>query len=350
MQMISTNRRARVGRRPDGPGRGSALGAGEDGYILIAVMFMLAVFIIAMAVAVPVVRKSIQREQEYETFQRGKQYARAVKLYYKKFGRYPTNVDALVKTNDIRFLRKKYVDPTTGKEDWKPIQFGQNKTPTAMGFFGQPLAGSSPGLSTTGLNGNAGLNGSTGGSSGVFGSISNSLNQNGQSQNGSATNGSGTDAGNSGTGTSGGTDANGNPIAGSGTNGSGTTGSGTTAGSGLTSTGPTIGGVGIIGFSPNSPKQSIHVYKKKNHYNEWEFTWDPASDMQMAQGGNTGTIGQPAGSANPTNNNGFGSTSTNGSSFGSGFGNSGSNSSGTGSGTGSSAGSGNGSTTNQPQQ
>ena len=304
---------------------------------------MLAVFIIAMAVAVPVVRKSIQREQEYETFQRGKQYARAVKLYYKKFGRYPTNVDALVKTNDIRFLRKKYVDPTTGKEDWKPIQFGQNKTPTAMGFFGQPLAGSSPGLSTTGLNGNA--IGSGGLMNGAGSSGSSGLSLNGQN-----TSATGTDANGNGSGTSGGTDANGNPTGGSGTTGSGTTGSGTT-GSGLTSTGPTIGGVGIIGFSPNSPKQSIRVYKKKNHYNEWEFTWDPASDMQMAQGGNAGTIGQPAGSANPTNNNGFGSTSTNGSSFGSGFGNSGNtNSSGSGSGTGSSSGSGNGSTTNPPQQ
>jgi type II secretory pathway pseudopilin PulG len=338
MQTASTIRRGNTDRL-QGPVRG-----GEDGYILIAVMFMLAVFIIAMAVAVPVVRKSIQREQEYETFQRGKQYARAVKLYYKKFGRYPPNVDALVKTNDIRFLRKKYVDPTTGKEDWKPVQFGQNKTPTAMGFFGQPLAGSSPGLSTTGLNGSAGLNGGAGGSAGVFGSISSSLNQNGQSGtslNGSATSGTGTDSSNSGAGTSGGTDANGNPTAGAGT----TTGSGATNSSGLTSTGPTIGGAGIIGFSPNSPKQSIHVYKKKNHYNEWEFTWDPASDMQMAQGGNAGTIGQPAGSANPTNNNGFGSTST-----GSSFGNSGSTNSGTGSGSGSSSGSGNGSTTNQTQQ
>jgi type II secretory pathway pseudopilin PulG len=334
MQRASKNWRENLGLA-QGPIRAGRVRTGEDGYILIAVMFMLAVFIIAMAVAVPVVRKSIQREQEYETFQRGKQYARAVKLYYKKFGRYPTNVDALVKTNDIRFLRKKYVDPTTGKEDWKPIQFGQNKTPTAMGFFGQPLAGSSPGLSTTGLNGNAIGSGGLMNGSGSPGSS-------GLGSNGQNTSVTGTDANGNGSGASGGTDANGNPTTGSGTTGSGTTGSGTT-GSGLTSTGPTIGGVGIIGFSPNSPKQSIHVYKKKNHYNEWEFTWDPASDMQMAQGGNAGTIGQPAGSANPTNNNGFGSTST-----GSGLGNT--NSSGSGSGNGSSSGSGNGSTPNQPQQ
>ena len=69
------------------------------------------------------------------------QYRRAIQLYYRKFHAYPPNVDALVKTNNIRFLRKKYIDPITGKDDWKPIMFGQNKAPTAMGFFGQPLAG-----------------------------------------------------------------------------------------------------------------------------------------------------------------------------------------------------------------
>jgi type II secretory pathway pseudopilin PulG len=335
--------------------------ASEDGYVLVAVIFMLALLIIAMAVAVPVVRKSIQREQEYETMQRGKQYARAVRLYYKKFGRYPPNIDALVMTNQIRFLRKKYVDPTTGKEEWKAIQFGQNKAPTAMGFFGQPLAGSNPGVPTAGLNG---LNGGAGGpssafgsnpggsSSGVFGSISNSLNQN--SNSGSATTpAAGTDNSATGSGsasgaTTSGTDANGNPI----TTGSGT---GTTASSGLSSTGPTIGGVGIIGFSPNSPKQSLRVYKKKNHYNEWEFTWDPASDQMIMQGGNTGIAGQPGGSANPTNNNGFGSTSSGGSSFGSSFGSSGNStgssgsSNGSGNGSGSGSGSGNGSTI-PPQQ
>jgi hypothetical protein len=58
--------------------------------------------------------------------------------------------------------------------------------------------------------------------------------------------------------------------------------------------GQTFGGGGIIGFSPNSPKQSIMVYKKKNHYNEWEFVYDPLAEQMMMQGGNTGGIGQPA--------------------------------------------------------
>src|SRR5258708_14110758 len=104
-------------------------------------MFMLALLIISMAVALPKIAADVQRDRELETMHRGLQYRRAIQLYYKKFRRYPPNLDALVKTNDVRFLRKKYVDPTTGKAEWKPIMIGQNKTPVPMGFFGQPLGG-----------------------------------------------------------------------------------------------------------------------------------------------------------------------------------------------------------------
>ena len=248
----------------------------EEGYILVVVIFMVALLTISLAVALPKVAKEIQRDRELETMQRGKQYARAVKMYYKKFNAYPPNVDALVKgTNNIRFLRKKYVDPTTGKEEWKQIHFGQAKTQT-LGFFGQPIAGAGSaggtvmaGVGPSGGNGLAGAS-PIGGSS-AFGSGS-----------------SGTGPG-SGTGTG--------PGSGTGIGPGGSTGTpgGTTDPStGLDSGGQTFGGVGIIGFSPNSPKQSILVFKKKNHYNEWEFIYDPLTDM-TTMGGNTGMIGQPAG-------------------------------------------------------
>ncbi len=106
----------------------------EEGYILIWVMFLLVIFTIAISVAAPAIGKEIERDRERETMQRGKQYIRAVQLYYRKFHAYPPNADALVNTNQIRFLRKKYIDPTTGKQDWKPIMFGQAKTQT-MGFW-----------------------------------------------------------------------------------------------------------------------------------------------------------------------------------------------------------------------
>ena len=259
--------------------------------MLVAVIFMMAIVILSLSIAVPRVRASIQRDREIETMQRGKQYIRAVQLYYKKFNTYPPNVDALIKTNNIRFLRKKYIDPTTGKDEWKPVLFGQNKTPQAMGFFGQPLAAANgAGIGPSGNNGLSGT-GTAPGSPALFNSTPPSSTDAGPSGAAGATGGA-----------AGGTDANGNPIAPTGTPGTTAGGPGTTTGSAFgspnnpTGTGQTFGGGGIIGFSPQSPKQSILVYKKKNHYNEWEFLYSPMMDQQNMTGGNTGAIGQPAGS------------------------------------------------------
>jgi type II secretory pathway pseudopilin PulG len=222
----------------------------EEGYILIWVIFLVAIFTIALSVAVPRMAKEIQLDRERETMNRGKQYTRAVQLYYRKFHAYPPNQDALVKTNEIRFLRKKYVDPTTGKDDWKPIRFGQAKTQT-LGFFGQPLAGAgSAGGSVMAGTGPSGGNGLNGGS--VFGGTGVSS--------GSGSLFSPTGSGTGSTSAPGGT---GNPTGSSPGAGTGT-GGGSGTDTGLS--GQTFGGAGIIGFSPAGTKQSIMIYKKKSRY------------------------------------------------------------------------------------
>jgi type II secretory pathway pseudopilin PulG len=271
----------------------------EEGFTLLAVIFLVALLTIALAIALPRVTKEIQRDREIETMHRGKQYARAVKLYYKKFGAYPPNIDALVKTNNIRFLRKRYTDPMTSVDDWKPVLFGQNKAPTAMGFFGQPLTGST--VAGTGPSGGNGVAGASSiGSSSFFGSSSSGASGSASAFGASSSSGASTDssmaaAGNAtdSAGGSGSSDSSGSSNTSS-TSTSGGTGSGSTSSStGLT--GQTFGGAGIIGFSPGSPKQSILLYKKKNHYNEWEFVYDPLAD-QVTISGNTGSIGQAASS------------------------------------------------------
>jgi len=228
-----------------------AIPASEQGYVMLIAIFLMALLALSLTIAAPKIARSIQRDRDLETFHRGMQYRRAIKLYYGKFHAYPPNLEALINTNDIRFLRKKYTDPITGKADWKPVLFGQNKTPTAMGFFGQPLAGNASTLAGTGPSGGGGT---------------------------SPTNP---------TGTSGATPS------------TGTTPSGISGGAtSTTNAAPTFGGAGIIGFSPASDKTSILVYKKKNHYNEWEFTYDPLSDQPVVGGGNTGLTGTPG--TNPT--------------------------------------------------
>lgn len=243
----------------------------EQGYVLLGVLILVVLFVIAMAVAAPRIAASIQRDREVETMHRGKQYVRAIQLYYRKFHAYPPNIDALVKTSEIRFLRRKYIDPITGKDDWKPVAFGQNKTPIAMGFFGQPLGGTGGNvLAGIGPQGGNGLD--NGGLGNNPGSVGGGLFSNGSAGTGQA------GTGQSGSGQSG--------IGGT-TDQSGGSQPGSTMG-----TGPTFGGAGIIGVSPASPKKSILLYKKKDHYSDWEFLYSPLSEMQQIGGGNT-NIGQP---------------------------------------------------------
>jgi type II secretory pathway pseudopilin PulG len=287
--------------------------------VLVAVIFMMVILILSLSVAIPKIREDIQRDRDQETMERGKQYIRAIQLYYRKYQAYPPNLDALVKTNNIRYLRKRYIDPTTGKDDWKPIMWGQNKTPMVMGFFGQPVAAATGGgIGPSGGNGLNGANG-TSTSGGLFNSGSSSSGSSSFGTSTTSTTGASgsTDQSQSGTtgGTSGGTDANGNPT-GSGTGTTGSSGSSSGSTNNPTGNGSTFGGAGIIGFSPASPKQSIYVYKKKNHYSDWEFLYSPQQDQRQMGGGNTGTVGQPAsGTTTPIGSSTFGSsTNSNGTS------------------------------------
>lgn len=229
-------------------------GASEAGYTLITVVFLLFLFTIGLSVAVPTVSRQIQLDRERETIERGKQYQRAIQLYYRKFHAYPPTIEALVETNNIRFLRKRYVDPLTRKDDWRPILFGQNKAPTAVGFFGQPLTG----IGSTGASTLAGTgpSGAPSGNMSVFGSSI------------------GGNTGSPGFGLS------------------GAPGQSSFSNAGSNPSTQTLGGAGIIGVSPAGSGSSIMAYKKKDRYNEWEFTYDPMTDIAFMQ--NNATANQPS--------------------------------------------------------
>ncbi len=137
----------------------------QDGFLLLGVLVMLVLILLALSIAAPKIAESIRRDKEIETVHRGMQYARAIQVYYNKYGRYPTTIDQLVKTENQRFLRKRYLDPMTGKDDWRIIHYGEQRVPT-MGLFGQAVqqqAGMTPGVNNTGVA-------ATGGSSSPFGS------------------------------------------------------------------------------------------------------------------------------------------------------------------------------------
>lgn len=100
----------------------------QAGYSLLMAVFLVATVLILVAAAAPSILTQGRREREEETVWRGEQYERAIGLYYRKFGRYPTKIDDLTKqTNGVRFLRQAYKDPMN-KEDgsWRFIYVGPN--------------------------------------------------------------------------------------------------------------------------------------------------------------------------------------------------------------------------------
>src|SRR5882762_7075630 len=105
----------------------TAANRGERGYALLMVVFLVTLLLISVVAVAPNILTEGKREKEKEMVWRGKQYARGVKLYYRKMGRFPTSLDDLTKpkTGSLRFMRQAYKDPMN-KEDgaWRLIYVG----------------------------------------------------------------------------------------------------------------------------------------------------------------------------------------------------------------------------------
>ena len=264
---------------------------GEAGFLLVYVVLLAALILIALAVAAPVVAKDLQRDKEVESAHRANEYVRAIRLYYRKNKTYPVSIDALENTNNVRYLRKQYIDPLTGKNDWRIIHVGENKT-TVKGFFGQPLGG----LNTTGAGGGLGtastLGTGFGGAPSSFGAST-----------GSTTTPSTTV--NSNTPLSAG--FGGATIGGSTTPGSTT--SGSTTGSSTDSS--ASGGIGqIMGVGSSKTGGSILNPNQQTTYETWEFIYDPKIELLYQQANLLGGAATGGVSSQPLS--GFGSNATTG--------------------------------------
>ncbi len=87
--------------------------------MLLILMLAVAVLTIALMAAVPKMATQIKRDKEEELIHRGTEYARAIQKFRRKFGRYPTKIEDLENTNNLRFLRRRYKDPMTKEGNWK---------------------------------------------------------------------------------------------------------------------------------------------------------------------------------------------------------------------------------------
>lgn len=91
----------------------------DAGYAMAALLASLAIMGVLLSVAMPVWHQAAKREKEEELIFRGKQYARAIALFGRKYaGASPPTFDVLL---EQRFLRKKYKDPMVPDGEFQPL-------------------------------------------------------------------------------------------------------------------------------------------------------------------------------------------------------------------------------------
>jgi hypothetical protein len=160
------------------------------------------------------------------------QYARAIRAYSKKTGRFPMRLEELDNVNGLHFLRKHYKDPITG-QDFKLVYMSQVVTSS-------PPLGASP----THTNGSSRSNSpNPGGSDQPQQSATTDPNQASQPDPSSTSQNP--------------TSAASNP--------------------GPNSDQPPPAGL-IVGVVSKSKDHTIRVFSGKNRYDQWRFYYDPAFD------------------------------------------------------------------------
>jgi type II secretory pathway pseudopilin PulG len=313
--------------RPRASRKAGASSNSERGYILLTLLLIVALMIIATGVILPSLTFEIRRDREEEMIHRGVQYSRAIRAYYKKFGRYPTKLEDLESTSNLRFLRKRYKDPLTGK-DFKLLHFGEVQL--SLSGMGGGIAGASP-IGSPGTSGAAGGPGGPGqsafGQTSTFGGNSNAgstFSLSGSAgANGNSPTGQNGQAGDTSSGTGATQPGAQTPSDGTGTNPSGTSGDSDQPSPGQIGSGQIIGGT-IIGVASTSKDTTIREFNHKTKYKDWMFVYDPAQDLgrlittpyqpQLAGFGQQGTPNLNG--TSPNSSSGFGNGT------GSGFGNS----------------------------
>jgi type II secretory pathway pseudopilin PulG len=243
--------------KPIAPLKARRLQKAEEGYVLLTLLLFVAV--LTITVALPMVKYyefQRKRDREEELVHRGVEYERAIRKFYKKFGSYPPSLEALQETNHIRCLRRRYKDPF-GK-DFKVLHLADVMTQFNAGLAGAGIAGGQVlGQSVSSLNGS-------------FASAS-TADTTATGNAGTSSNPGTGDASQPATNTSGGSSGSSQPGQNSGTTLPFTAISGQP-------TGQSFGGGGVVGVATTNTQESIRIYNKKNHYNEWLFAYNPSQD------------------------------------------------------------------------
>jgi type II secretory pathway pseudopilin PulG len=114
------------------------------GFTLVGVVVGIAILTILIAMVGPTISKIVQRDNEAELIFRGKQYARAIVAYQKRFGRYPNTLKEL-QASRPRTIRQLWLEPLCNCEDGWQLIFAGSPEASPMGQGPVPQGGGLPG-------------------------------------------------------------------------------------------------------------------------------------------------------------------------------------------------------------
>lgn len=242
------------------------------GYALLVLMIMVSAMLISLTAALPSIYQQGQRQREQEAIFRGEQYARAIYLFHRRLGRYPSSIKELLDANGVHYLRKAYRDPLSPNGKWRFIHAAANgmlidswtqpmitpATPNGPGILTNPNAFP---LAQNGMN--------SGPQPGMAAAGENALgSQSGRKKTKHP------------------------PSSCTGSSDSGQTG--------------VLLGAFIAGVAPCSDRQSIIAFNHKDHYDDWEFLGAkyvpyqlPKATSQNSGLSRPGTTGLPGQSGSP---------------------------------------------------
>jgi type II secretory pathway pseudopilin PulG len=128
-------------------------GSGESGFTMVAVVIGMLLLSIAIAAIGPAIGNIGKRDREEELIFRGRQYARGVALFQRRFGRYPNTLKEMYENNP-RVLRHLWKDPMCNCDDWyliilnspdaNPLAGGSGLPPAGGGTFARPTPTPTP--------------------------------------------------------------------------------------------------------------------------------------------------------------------------------------------------------------
>lgn len=138
--------------------------SGRGGYTLVALLVGMTVASILIAAVLPLASAQAQRDREAELIFRGLQYAEGIRVFRRRFGRYPNTLQELFEANP-RSVRKLWKDPMTPDGTWgivslegNPVTPGTGSAPVGLGTRPTPTPrpGPTPNPSRTPMPGDAG--------------------------------------------------------------------------------------------------------------------------------------------------------------------------------------------------